>query len=368
MPLTDQGCKAFDADNNSMFSKYRTSVEAAVTPRFDKRKQAARNRRRCRLKVGCAIAPGSACAIGGGVSLAAGAIEERVSARDKQVRVREIGKELLAGFLMIGTAGFNRVDGHPETGKTKLRTIDLDVASLARELGKLLDQQGGLDRETEKKPGRWVKDRDGKSGKIGGLFAAMGESRWATGQAVKDIEASHVMLWPAEKFRNDTRKAVDAIRHKDPVRAKRVILAGPLPLERRRDPRRGGGRHPEGPRRPLVRARPGSRRQGPRPGLCERLGRPGRIVGPCPRCHWPDRTAAARGGAHSPRAGPGGGCRRGTGRRCRAPRLWRRCAAPGGCGPRSFASRTRTRPCVPSMTASGFRSRGPACRCEPSAG
>ncbi|MGF1445000.1 MAG: hypothetical protein ACFBRM_02235 [Pikeienuella sp.] len=274
LPLTDQECKQLDADVGKIFAKYQTSIEAVATSHFNKWKQANKDRRKYRLKVGCAVVLGSACAIGGTASLAAGAVtggvsiaagiyaiaqsvvsvaraiqkitsdivkvhgdleralKELVSAYETQskakVKAKEIGKEFLADFLMIEMAGFNRVDKHLETYKAKLKNIDLDVAKLGKELNKLLDQQSKLDKEIDKKLGKMAKDRKYKSKKIDNLFNAMEAARKSTAGLIKDIEAYHVMLKPAEKFRDATQNAVDALRDKDPVWAKWVIWIGSL--------------------------------------------------------------------------------------------------------------------------------------------
>lgn len=276
MPLTDKECKQFDADIDKLFAKYQKSIEGVTNTHFNKWKQANKNRKKYRLKVGCTIVLGTACAIGSTASLAAGAVtggvsiaasvyaiaqsvvsvvraiqkvssdivkvhgdlekalKELVSAYEKQskakVKAKEIGKEFLADFLMIETAGFNRVDKHLETYKAKLKNIDLDVAKLGKELNKLLDQQSKLDKEIEKKLGKMVKDRKYKSKKIEGLFDSMEQVRKATAKLIKDIEAYNVMLKPAEKFRDDSQKAVDALRHKDPTWAKWAIWIGSLGL------------------------------------------------------------------------------------------------------------------------------------------
>ncbi|MEM6741633.1 MAG: hypothetical protein AAF646_16105 [Pseudomonadota bacterium] len=276
MPLTAKELKDMDADVAKIFAKYKKSIEAVTNTHFNKWKQANKDRMKYRMKVGCAIVLGSASAIGGAVSLGAGAVtggvsiaasvyaiaqsvvsvaraiqkvtsdivkvhsdlekalKELVSAYEKQskakVKAKEIGKEFLADFLMVETSGFNRVDKHLETYKAKLKNIDLDVAKLGKELNKLLDQQSKLDKEIEKKLGKMVKDRKYKSKKIDGLFASVEQARKATDKLIKDIEAYHVMLKPAEKFRDDTQKAVDALRHKDPTWAKWAIWIGSLGL------------------------------------------------------------------------------------------------------------------------------------------
>ncbi|MEM7059643.1 MAG: hypothetical protein AAF557_18820 [Pseudomonadota bacterium] len=276
MPLTDKECKEVDADIKKIFAKYQKSIESVATSHFNKWKQANKDRKKYRLKVGCAIVLGSASAIASTASLAAGAVtggvsiaasiygiaqsivsvaravqkvtsdivkvhgqlekalKELVSAYKTQskakVKAKEIGKEFLADFLMIETAGFNRVDKHLETYKAKLKNIDLDVAKLGKELNKLLDQQSKLDKEIEKKLGKMVKDRKYKSKKIDGLFESMETARKSTAKLIKDIEAYHVMLKPAEKFRDDTDKAVAALRHKDPTWAKWAIWIGSLGL------------------------------------------------------------------------------------------------------------------------------------------
>ncbi|MEM1429751.1 MAG: hypothetical protein AAGG09_09860 [Pseudomonadota bacterium] len=276
MPLTDKELKEVNADINKLFATYQKSIEGVVNAHFNKWKQANKDRKKYRLKIGCTLVLGTASAIGSTASLAAGAVtggvsiaasiyaiaqsvvsvaraiqkitsdivkvhsdlekalKELVSAYEKQskakVKAKEIGKEFLADFLMIETSGFNRVDKHLETYKAKLKNIDLDVAKLGKELNKLLDQQSKLDKEIDKKLGKMVKDRKYKSKKIDGLFASMEEMRKATAKLIKDIEAYHVMLKPAEKFRDDTQKAVDALRHKDPTWAKWAIWIGSLGL------------------------------------------------------------------------------------------------------------------------------------------
>lgn len=276
IPLTDKEYKEFDADIKSLFAKYQKSIESVANSHFNKWKQGNKDRKKYRLKVGCAIVLGSASAIAGTASLAAGAVtggvsiaasiyaiaqsvvsvaraiqkvtsdivkvhgdlekalRELVSAYDKQskakVKAKEIGKEFLSDFLMIETSGFNRVDKHLETYKAKLKNIDLDVAKLGKELNKLLDQQSKLDKEIDKKLGKMVNDRKYKSKKISGLFDSMESARKATAKLIKDIEAYHVMLKPAEKFRDDTQKAVAALRHKDPTWTKWAIWIGSLGL------------------------------------------------------------------------------------------------------------------------------------------
>ena len=276
LPLTDKECKEFDADINKLFAKYQKSIEAVANNHFNKWKQANKDRKKYRLKVVSTIVIGSACAIGSTASLAAGAVtggvsiaasiygiaqsvvsvaraiqkvtsdlekihknlekatKELVDAYTKQskakVKAKEIGKEFLADFLMIETAGFNRVDKHLETYKAKLKNIDRDVAKLGKELNKLLDQQSKLDKEIAKKLGKMAKDRNYKSKKIDGLFGAMEQLRKTTAKLIKDLEAYHVMLKPAEKFRDDTDKAVAALRHKDPTWAKWAIWIGSLGL------------------------------------------------------------------------------------------------------------------------------------------
>ncbi|MEX0286451.1 MAG: hypothetical protein AB3N23_17735 [Paracoccaceae bacterium] len=276
MPLTDKECKEVDSDIKKIFAKYQKSIEGVVNTHFNKWKQANKDRKKYRLKVGCAIVLGSASAIASTASLAAGAVtggvsiaasvyaiaqsvvsvaraiqkvttdivkvhgqleaalKELVKAYEKQskakVMAKEIGKEFVADFLMIETKGFNRVDRLTEMYKAKLKNIDRDVAKLGKELNKLLDQQGKLDKEIDKKLGKMVKDRKYKSKKIDGLFESMEDMRKSTAKLIKDIEAYHVMLKPAEKFRDDTDKAVAALRHKDPVWAKWVIWIGSLGL------------------------------------------------------------------------------------------------------------------------------------------
>ena len=276
MPLSDKECKELDADIKKIFAKYEKSIEQVATKHFDKWKQANKDRKKYRIKVVSAIVLGSAAAIGSTASLAAGAVtggvsiaasiygiaqsivsvaravqkvtsdivkvhgqlekalKELVSAYEKQskakVKAKEIGKEFLADFLMIETAGFNRVDKHLETYKAKLKNIDLEIAGLGKELNKLLDKQGKLDKEIEKKLGKMAKDRGYKSKKLEGLFAAMEAARKETAKLIKSIEAYHVSIKPAEKFRDDAQKAVDALRHKDPVWTKWAIWIGSLGL------------------------------------------------------------------------------------------------------------------------------------------
>ncbi|MDC0656895.1 hypothetical protein N6L27_02660 [Leisingera sp. SS27] len=276
MPLSDKECKELDADIKKIFAKYEKSIEQVATKHFDKWKQANKDRKKYRIKVVSAIVLGSAAAIGSTASLAAGAVtggvsiaasiygiaqsivsvaravqkvtsdivkvhgqlekalKELVSAYEKQskakVKAKEIGKEFLADFLMIETAGFNRVDKHLETYKAKLKNIDLEIAALGKELNKLLDKQSKLDKEIEKKLGKMAKDRGYKSKKLDGLFAAMEATRKETAKLIKSIEAYHVSIKPAEKFRDNSQKAVDALRHKDPVWAKWVIWVGSLGL------------------------------------------------------------------------------------------------------------------------------------------
>ncbi|KAE9627368.1 MULTISPECIES: hypothetical protein [Parasedimentitalea] len=276
MPLTDKECKEFDADINKIFAKYQKSIEGVANAHFSKWKQANKDRKKYRLKVVSTIVIGSACAIGSTASLAAGAvtggvsiaasiygiaqsvvsvaraiqkvtsdlekvhqnlekaIKELVSAYTKQskakVKAKEIGKEFLADFLMIETSGFNRVDKHLETYKAKLKNLDLEAAKLGKELNKILDQQSKLDKEIDKKLGKMVKDRKYKSKKIDGLFESMEQARKATSQLIKDIEDFDARLKPAEKFRDSTQKAVDALRHKDPTWAKWAIWIGSLGL------------------------------------------------------------------------------------------------------------------------------------------
>ncbi len=276
MPLTDKECKEFDADIDKIFAKYQKSIEKVAMAHFNKWKQANKDRRKYRMKVGCAIVVGSACAIGGTASLVGGAVtggvsiaasiysvaqsvvsvaraiqkvtsdiekvhgqlekalKELVSAYTKQsktkVKAKEIGKEFVADFLMIEMSGFNRVDKHLETYKAKLKNIDLECAKLGKELNTLLDQQSKLDKEIEKKLGKMVKDRNYKSKKIDGLFASMEAARKATAKLWKDLETFDAKLKPAEKFRDDSQKAVDALRHKDPVWAKWAIWIGSLGL------------------------------------------------------------------------------------------------------------------------------------------
>ena len=274
MPLTQTEFRQLDADVKKLFEKYKKAIEGVVNMHFNKWKQANKDRTKYRLKVVGTIIVGSACAIGSTASLAAGAVTGGVSiaasiygiaqsvvavARaiqkvhsdivkvhkdlDKalkylvttyqkqskaKVKAKEIGKEFLADFLMIETAGFNRVDKHLETYKAKLKNLDLECAKLGKDLNKLLDQQSKLDREIEKKLGKMVKNRKYKSKKIDGLFAAMEKCRKATAELVKQIEAWDVMLKPAENFRDRTEKAVAALRHKDPTWAKWAIWIASL--------------------------------------------------------------------------------------------------------------------------------------------
>ena len=79
MPLTDKECKEFDADIGKIFAKYQKSIENVATSHFNKWKQENKNRKKYRLKVGCSIVVGSACAIGSTASLAAGAVTGGVS-------------------------------------------------------------------------------------------------------------------------------------------------------------------------------------------------------------------------------------------------------------------------------------------------
>ncbi|NSY38119.1 hypothetical protein [Leisingera sp. ANG59] len=276
MPLSDKECKELDADIQKIFAKYQKSIEQVTNKHFDKWKQANKDRKKYRIKVVGAIVLGSACAIGSTASLAAGAVtggasiaasiygiaqsivsvaravqkvtsdivkihgelekalKQLVLAYEKQskakVKAKEIGKEFLADFLMIETAGFNRVDKHLETYKAKLKNIDLEIAALGKELNKLLDTQSKLDKEIEKKLGKMAKDRGHKSKKLDGLFAAMEATRKETAKLIKSIEAYHVSIKPAEKFRDNSQKAVDALRYKDPVWAKWVIWVGSLGL------------------------------------------------------------------------------------------------------------------------------------------
>ncbi|MBY6138090.1 hypothetical protein KUV26_01440 [Leisingera daeponensis] len=276
LPLTDKECKELDADIKKIFSKYEKSIEHVATKHFDKWRQANKDRKKYRIKVVSAIVLGSACAIGSTASLAAGtvtggasiaasiygiaqsivsvaravqkvtsdivkihgelekALKQLVSAYENQskakVKAKEIGKEILADFLMVETAGFNRVDKHLETYKAKLKNIDLEIAALGKELNKLLDKQSKLDKEIEKKLGKMAKDRGYKSKKLDGLFTAMEAARKETARLIKSIEAYHVSIKPAEKFRDNSQKAVDALRHKDPVWAKWVIWVGSLGL------------------------------------------------------------------------------------------------------------------------------------------
>lgn len=131
---------------------------------------------------------------------------------------------------MIEMAGFNRVDKHLETYRAKLKNVDLEVSKLGKELNKLLDQQSKLDKEIDKKLGKMVKNRKYKSKKIDGLFASMEKTRKATAQLIKDIEVFDAKLKPAEKFRDNTMKAVAALRHKDPTWIKWAIWIGSLGL------------------------------------------------------------------------------------------------------------------------------------------
>ncbi|MCH2165302.1 MAG: hypothetical protein MK098_11705 [Marinovum sp.] len=276
LPLTPKEIKEMDADIDKIFAKYQKSIESVTNAHFKKWQQANKDRRKYRMKVGCAIVLGGASAIASSASLAAGAVtggvsiaasvygiaqsvmsvgraivkitsdiekvhnqlekalKELVSSYTKQskakVKAKEIGKEFVADFLMIEMSGFNRVDKHLETYKAKLKNIDLECAKLGKELNKLLDQQSKLDAQIDKKLGKMVTDRKYKSAKIDGLFAAMEKTRKATDQLIKDLEAYDAKLKPAEKFRDDSQKAVDALRHKDPVWAKWAIWIGSLGL------------------------------------------------------------------------------------------------------------------------------------------
>lgn len=276
LPLTAAEMKAYDADVEKIFAKYKKSIETVANNHFKKWKQANKDRTKYRMKVGCAIVLGSASAIASTASIAAGAVtggasiaasvygiaqsvvsvgralakvtsdiekvhdqlekalKELVSAYStqskKKVQAKEIGKEFVADFLMVEMSGFNRVDKHLETYKAKLKNIDLEAAKLGKELNKLLDQQAKLDKEMEKKLGKMVKDRNYKSKKIDGLFQSIETARKATGKLIKDLETYDAKLKPAEKFRDDTQRAVDALRHKDPVWAKWAIWIGSLGL------------------------------------------------------------------------------------------------------------------------------------------
>lgn len=276
LPLSDKECKELDSDLQKIFAKYEKSIPQVATKHFDKWKQANKDRKKYRVKVVSTIVLGSASAIASAASVAAGAVtggvsiaasiygiaqsivsvaravqkvtsdivkiqgelekalKQLVTAYEKQskakVKAKEIGKEFLADFLMIETAGFNRVDKHLATYKAKLKNIDLEIAKLGKELNKLLDKQSKLDKEIEKKLSKMAKDRGYKSKKLDGLLAAMEDTRKATAKLIKDIEVFHVGIKPAENFLDSTQKAVDALRHKDPVWAKYAIWIGSLGL------------------------------------------------------------------------------------------------------------------------------------------
>ncbi|MBY6065394.1 hypothetical protein KUW17_01480 [Leisingera aquaemixtae] len=274
MPLSDKEVKELDADIKKIFAKYEKSIEQVTNKHLTKWKQGNKARNKYRFKVVSTIVLGSAAVIGSTASLAAGAVtggasiaasiygiaqsvvsiaravqkvtsdivkvhgelekalKQLVSAYEKEsktkVKAKEIGKEFLADFLMIETAGFNRVNKHLATYKAKLKNIEVEIAGLGKELNKLLDKQSKLDKEIDKKLGKMAKDRGYKSKKLDGLYAAMEEARKATAKLIKDIEAYHVSIKPAEKFLDSTEKAVDALRHKDPVWAKWLIWVGSL--------------------------------------------------------------------------------------------------------------------------------------------
>lgn len=276
MPLTKQECKEFDADIDKIFAKYKKLIEGIVKTHFGRWQQANKDRRKYRLKVGCAIVLGSASAIASTASLAAGAVtggvsiaasvygiaqsvvsvaraiqkvtsdlekvhlqlekalKELVDAYTTQskakVKAKEIGKEFVADFLMIEMKGFNRVDKWLETYKAKLKNIDLEAAKLGKELNKLLDQQSKLDAQVEKKLQKMAKDRKYKSKNIDGLFKSIETARKATAQLIKDLEGYDKKLKPAEEFLVKSQKSVDALRSKDPVWAKWVIWIGSLGL------------------------------------------------------------------------------------------------------------------------------------------
>lgn len=276
IPLSDKELKEFDADVKKIFEKYQKEITDVTTRHFNKWKQANKDRRKYRFKVvgsivvgsGCVIASTASLAMGtvtGGVSIAASiygiaqsvvavaraiqkitsditkvyddlrkSLKELVDDYEKQskakVKAKEIGKEFVGDFLMIEMAGFNRVDKHLETYKAKLKNLDLESAKLGKELNKLLDEQSRLDKEIARKLEKQLKDRKYTSRRLPGLQKSMTDCSQATAKLIKDLEAWHVMLKPAEEFRDHCDKALAALRHKDPVWAKWVIWIGSLGL------------------------------------------------------------------------------------------------------------------------------------------
>ena len=110
LPLTDKECKEYDADIDKIFAKYQKSIEGVVNTHFNKWKQANKDRRKYRAKVGCTIVLGSASAIAGSVSLAAGAVTGGVSIAASVYTVAQSVVSVVPDKKKI-TSGFERVDG-----------------------------------------------------------------------------------------------------------------------------------------------------------------------------------------------------------------------------------------------------------------
>ncbi|WP_420005301.1 hypothetical protein [Arenibacterium sp. LLYu02] len=274
LPLTDKEVKELDSDLAKIFAKYEKSIEQVAMKHFAKWKSANKARNKYRFKVISGIVLGTAAVVVSTVSLATGVVTGGVSiaasiygiaqsiltvaravqkvtsdlvkvhgeldkalkelvasyehASKAKVAAKEIGKEFLSDFLMIETAGFNRVQKHLSTYRAKLKNIDAEIAGLGKELNKLLDQQSKLDKDIAKKLEKMAKDRNYKSKKLDGLFAAMETARKACDKLIKDIEAYHVSIKPAEEFEESAIKSLKALKAKDPVWAKWIIWIASL--------------------------------------------------------------------------------------------------------------------------------------------
>lgn len=276
IPLTDKELKELNSDLKGLFEKYNKEIEKVVNKHFETWKKTNKARTKYRLKIAGAIVVGSASVVVSSVSLAAGAVtggvsiaasiygiaqsvvaigravqkicqdiatvqknlekavKELVSSYEKQskakVKAKEIGKEFVSDFLMVEMAGFNRCDKHMETYTAKLKNLELESGKLGKTLNKLLDEQAKMDKEINRKLEKIAKDRNYKSKKLDGLFDSMEKCRKASAKLIKDLEAWHIMLKPAEDFRDGCKKAIEALRHKDPVWAKWIIWIGSLGL------------------------------------------------------------------------------------------------------------------------------------------
>lgn len=275
IPLSDKEAKDLDKDIKALFESHKKEVEKVTKKHFDQWAQANKDRKKYRVKVVGTIVVGTAAvaastaslALGtvtGGVSIAASiygiaqsvvavakAIKKIVTdlatvhkdldeamkymARNYEqsskakVKAKEIGKEIVEDFLMVETAGFNRCNRLVEMYTAKLKNLEIQCSQLGKDLNKLLDQQGKLNKQLAKFDSQ-CKIRKFFSKSKTKLNAELDKCEKSTAAMIKDLEAWHVQLKGPEKFLERNKKALKALDSKDPTFAKWIIWGVSLGL------------------------------------------------------------------------------------------------------------------------------------------